>query len=71
MLAGFVAYQLTLPTFFSGVGASWTTWWTARQTDLGIDPANGWSASLISLAVAASLTAVIALLDARRGRQRA
>ncbi|MCZ2815363.1 purine-cytosine permease family protein [Modestobacter sp. VKM Ac-2984] len=70
-LAGFIAYQLTLPTFFSGVGAGWTSWWTARQTDLGIDPANGWSASLISLAVAASLTAVIALLDARRGRQRA
>ncbi|MGY2067073.1 purine-cytosine permease family protein [Blastococcus sp. SYSU DS0619] len=57
--AGFVAYQLTLPTFFAGPGAAWTTWWTERQADLGIDPANGWSASLISLAVAAVLTLVV------------
>ena len=47
--AGFVAYQLTLPTFFAGTGAGWTAWWSARQADLGIDPANGWSASLVSL----------------------
>jgi NCS1 family nucleobase:cation symporter-1 len=59
-VAGFVAYQLTLPTYFDGPGAGWTTWWTARQQDLGIDPANGWSASLVSLAVAAVLTALIA-----------
>jgi nucleobase:cation symporter-1, NCS1 family len=69
--AGFVAYQLTLPTFFSGPGAGWTTWWTARQADLGIDPANGWSASLISLGVAATLTALLcapALLRRRAAR---
>jgi NCS1 family nucleobase:cation symporter-1 len=60
--AGFVAYQLTLPTYFDGAGAGWTSWWTARQADLGIDPANGWSASLVSLAVAAVLTAVLAVL---------
>lgn len=57
--AGFVAYQLTLPTYFDGTGAGWTAWWTARQQDLGIDPANGWSASLVSLGVAAVLTAAV------------
>jgi putative hydroxymethylpyrimidine transporter CytX len=67
--AGFVAYQLTLPTYFDGPGAGWTAWWTARQADLGIDSANGWSASLVSLAVAAALTAVIGLAGARRARR--
>lgn len=57
--AGFVAYQLTLPTYFTGPGAQWTNWWTARQHDLGIDPANGWSASVVSLAVAVALTLLI------------
>jgi len=65
-LAGFVAYQLTLPTYFEGLGSGWTAWWGARQADLGIDPANGWSASLVSLVVAAVLTALLAV--ARRGR---
>ena len=59
--AGFVAYQLTLPTLFLATGAGWTQWWTDRQQDLGIDPANGWSASLVSLAVAAALTALVSL----------
>jgi putative hydroxymethylpyrimidine transporter CytX len=69
-LAGFVAYQLTLPTYFAGAGRVWTDWWVARQQDLGIDPANGWSASLVSLAVAASVTAVICLPAALgRGRR--
>jgi nucleobase:cation symporter-1, NCS1 family len=68
--AGFVAYQLTLPTYFAGPGAGWTAWWTARQTDLGIDPANGWSASLVSLAVAALLTAAVQLPAVVRGRRR-
>lgn len=67
--AGFVAYQLTLPTFFDGPGAGWTTWWTARQADLGIDPANGWSASLISLAVAAALTLLLVLPSVLRRRR--
>jgi NCS1 family nucleobase:cation symporter-1 len=70
-LAGFVAYQLTLPTWFAGPGAGWTAWWAARQADLGIDPANGWSASLVSLAVAALLTAVVALPGALRARRAA
>ena len=64
--AGFVAYQLTLPTFFTGPGAGWTTWWAARQADLGIPAANGLSASIVSLTVATVLTAVVGLLVARR-----
>jgi nucleobase:cation symporter-1, NCS1 family len=57
--AGFVAYQLTLPTY--GVGSWWSNFWAARQADLGINPANGWSASLVSLAVAAVLAALFSL----------
>jgi putative hydroxymethylpyrimidine transporter CytX len=68
-LAGFVAYQLTLPTFFVGTGAGWTAWWAARQVDLGIDPANGWSASLVSLATAMALTALAAAPAAVRRRR--
>ncbi|TQN44427.1 putative hydroxymethylpyrimidine transporter CytX [Blastococcus colisei] len=67
--AGFVAYQLTLPTFFPGPGGVWTAWWSSRQAELGIDPANGWSASLVGLAVAAALTTLVWLpggLSARR-----
>ena len=64
--AGFVAYQLTLPTYFPEVGREWTDWWAARQADLGIDAANGWSASLVSLAVAAVLTALFSLPRWRR-----
>ncbi|TFV87102.1 cytosine permease [Blastococcus sp. CT_GayMR20] len=67
--AGFLAYQLTLPTFFAGPGAGWTAWWAARQADLGIDPANGWSASLVSLAVAAGLAALLSLPDVVRARR--
>lgn len=65
-LTGFVAYQLTLPTYFPGPGAGWTAWWGARQADLGIDPANGWSASLVGLAVAVVLTLPVALAARRR-----
>jgi nucleobase:cation symporter-1, NCS1 family len=69
-IAGFVAYQLTLPTYFAGTGAGWTAWWMARQDDLGIDPANGWSASLVSLAVAAVLTVLVSLPRVLRARRR-
>jgi NCS1 family nucleobase:cation symporter-1 len=65
-LAGFIAYQLTLPTYFPGPGSGWTAWWSARQADLGIDPANGWSASLVGLAVAVVLTLPVALTARRR-----
>jgi putative hydroxymethylpyrimidine transporter CytX len=63
--AGFVAYQLTLPTYFPGPGAGWTAWWGARQADLGIDPGNGWSASLVGLAVAVVLTLALVLVRRR------
>ena len=66
---GFVAYQLTLPTFFAGPGAGWTAWWSARQGDLGIDPANGMSASLVSLGVAMVLTGAIGLPAMVRRRE--
>lgn len=69
-VAGFVAYQLTLPTFFAGPGSGWTAWWSERQQDLGIDPANGLSASLVSLGVAMALTMAIGMpgvLRTRRG----
>jgi purine-cytosine permease-like protein len=69
-LAGFGAYQLTLPTYFDGPGAGWTAWWGQYQADLGIDPANGWSASLVSLGVAALLTAVVSLPAILRGRRK-
>jgi len=61
--AGFVAYQLTTPTFFLGTGAGWTQWWLDRQADLGISPTNGVSASLVSLAVAAALTFVVTTIE--------
>ncbi|MGY1666876.1 purine-cytosine permease family protein [Geodermatophilus sp. SYSU D00696] len=64
--AGFVAHQLTLPTYFPGPGSGWTAWWTARQADLGIDPGNGWSASLVGLAVAAVLTLPVVVTGRRR-----
>ena len=67
--AGFVAYQLTLPTYFTGSGQGWTAWWADRQADLGIDPANGWSASLVSLAAAAGLTVLVSLPELLRHRR--
>ena len=66
---GFVAYQLTLPTYFVGTGEGWTTWWVDRQGDLGIDPSNGWSASLVSLAVAAAVTVLVLLPTNLRSRR--
>jgi purine-cytosine permease-like protein len=70
-IAGFIAYQLTLPTFFDGPGSAWTSWWSARQADLGIDPANGWSASVVSLVVGAVGTAIVCLpAILRQGRVR-
>ncbi len=65
---GFVAYQLTLPTYFDGPGAGWTAWWGARQADLGISATNGLSASLVSLTVATVLTALVVVPGAVRRR---
>lgn len=49
--AGFVAYQLTAPTIL----ARWPAWegfWRDAQDLVGISPTNGFSASLVALAVA-------------------
>jgi hypothetical protein len=63
--AGFVAYQLTTPTYFSGGG--WTPWWTDRQANLHLTWLTGQSASLVSLAVAAVLTLVVLAPRLTRG----
>ncbi|HEY7225829.1 MAG TPA: cytosine permease [Micromonosporaceae bacterium] len=68
-VAGFAAYQLTAPTIFTGTAAGWTTWWSARQADLHLSALSGFSASLVSLGVAAALTAALSVpLIVRRGR---
>ena len=59
------------PTYFTGAAAGWTSWWAARQADLGIPAANGLSASLVSLTVAALLTVAVALPGALRARRSA
>jgi NCS1 family nucleobase:cation symporter-1 len=54
-LAGFVAYQLTAPTVLSA-WPGWEAFWRHGQELLHVSPTNGFSASLIALAVAAVLT---------------
>jgi len=54
-LAGFVAYQLTAPTVLSAFPA-WETFWRHGQDLLHVSPTNGFSASLVALAVAGLLT---------------
>lgn len=66
---GFVAYQLTVPTYFVGTGAGWTAWWAARSADLGVP--GGLSASIVSLTVASLLTVAVALPGALRTRRAA
>ena len=68
---GFVTYQLTVPTAFFATGAGWTSWWAARQADLGISATNGLSASLVSLTVASLLTTALVLPGAIRARRAA
>jgi len=53
--AGFVAYQLTAPTVLSA-WPGWESFWRHGQDLLHISPTNGFSASLVALAVAALLT---------------
>ncbi|UZJ24376.1 cytosine permease [Rhodococcus antarcticus] len=62
-VAGFVAYQLVAPTALTGWAAGWTTWWTDRQSDLGIP--TGWSASLVALAVSGVLTLAVGAVRRR------
>ncbi|WP_127781936.1 cytosine permease [Rhodococcus sp. X156] len=61
---GFVAYQLVAPTALTGWAQGWTSWWTARQADVGLS-GSGWSASLVSLAVAGGLTVAVGLVSQR------
>ena len=57
-IAGFAAYQLTTPTVLTAWPA-WEGFWRGAQDLLGIPPTNGFSASLVSLAVAALLTPLV------------
>jgi NCS1 family nucleobase:cation symporter-1 len=59
-LAGFVAYQLTAPTVLSA-WPGWESFWRHGQDLLHISATNGFSASLVALAVAAILTPVARL----------
>lgn len=62
---GFVVYQVVTPTYFTGFGSGWTSWWTNVQASLGI-PSSGWSASLVALVVSGALTLLIGLIDSRK-----
>jgi NCS1 family nucleobase:cation symporter-1 len=55
--AGFVAYQITVPTQLPS-WPGWAEFWARVQDALGISPTNGFSASIVSFAVAALLTVV-------------
>ena len=55
--AGFVAYQLTAPTYFEGAFSGWTTSWTDAQSALGVPI--GFSASIVALLVSGLLTALL------------
>ncbi|HEV7656689.1 MAG TPA: cytosine permease [Mycobacteriales bacterium] len=59
-VAGFVAYQLTAPTVLSS-WPGWESFWRHGQDLLHISPTNGFSASIVALAVAALLTPVARL----------
>jgi NCS1 family nucleobase:cation symporter-1 len=54
-VAGFVAYQLTAPTVLSS-WPGWESFWRHGQDLLHVSPTNGFSASVVALAVAAILT---------------
>jgi hypothetical protein len=64
-LAGFVAYQLTAPTALSA-WPGWAEFWQRGQDLLHISPTNGFSASLVALAVAALLTPLARLASRPR-----
>jgi purine-cytosine permease-like protein len=56
--AGFVAYQLTAPTVLSA-WPGWEAFWRRGQDLLHISPTNGFSASIVALAVAGALTPLV------------
>ena len=57
-VAGFVAYQLTAPTILAD-WPGWESFWRRGQDLLHVSPTNGFSASLVSLAVAALVTVAV------------
>jgi putative hydroxymethylpyrimidine transporter CytX len=57
-LAGFVAYQLTAPTILAE-WPGWEAFWRHGQDLLRISATNGFSASLVALAVAGLLTVLV------------
>ena len=63
-LAGFVAYQLTAPTVLSA-WPGWESFWRHGQDLLHVSATNGFSASLVALAVAALLTPLARLASRR------
>ena len=68
-LVGFVAFQLTSPTFVSNF-PQWQDFWRSAQSALGIAADNGWSAAVVALLVAAVLTAVLGPFAGRAQRAR-
>jgi len=63
--AGFVAYQVTTPTQLPS-WSGWTGFWAHLQGTLGVSPTNGFSASIVSFAVAALLTVPCRRVPARQ-----
>jgi hypothetical protein len=57
-VAGFVAYQLTAPTVLSA-WPGWEAFWRRGQDLLHVSPTNGFSASLVALAVAGAITPLV------------
>ena len=56
--AGFVAYQLTAPTILAD-WPGWESFWRRGQELLHVSPTNGFSASLVALAVAGLVTLAV------------
>jgi NCS1 family nucleobase:cation symporter-1 len=66
-LAGFVAYELTTPTVLDR-WRGWAHFWARGQDTLGISATNGFSASIVSFAVAAVLAALVGAVTGRATR---
>lgn len=63
--AGFVAYQLIAPTYVDN-WLGWQSFWRHAQDWVGISPTNGFSAAIVSFAVAGALTLAVGWTDRRR-----
>lgn len=57
-VGGFVAYQLTAPTLIEK-WPGWAAFWRRGQDLLHVSPTNGFSASIVALAVAGLLTVLV------------